>query len=92
VLPGAKITDAAGNNQGECRTRVVTFTTPEHFQRVLDWYNTKAVKAGYTSEHQIREGDHILAGTKEADGGAYYLIVTPKGRGSEVALIANQGR
>jgi hypothetical protein len=91
ILPGAKITEAAANNQGDCRVRVVTFTSNADFQRVLDWYNTRAVQAGYSSEHQVRDGDHILAGAKAADGGAYYLIVTPKGRGSEVALIANKG-
>jgi hypothetical protein len=92
VLPGAKITEAAANNEGVCKVRVVTFTSGADYQRVLDWYNTKAVQAGYTSEHQIRDGDHILAGTKDSENGAYYLIVTPKGRGSEVALITNQGR
>jgi hypothetical protein len=92
VYPGGKVTEAAANNSGGCSTRVVTFATADHWQRVLDWYHTKAVRAGYTSEHQVREGDHILAGSNEADKGAFYLIVTPKGKGSEAALIANNGR
>ena len=92
VYPGARLTDAAGANQGDCRVRVVTFTTGADYQHVLDWYHTQAVRAGYTSEHQIREEDHILAGTNEAEGGAFYLIVTPQQGGSEVALIANKGR
>ena len=92
VYPGSKITDAAGNDQGDCRVRVVTFTSAEPYQRVLDWYHTQAVRAGYSSEHQTRDADHILAGSHEAQGGAFYLIVTPRGGGSEVALIANKGR
>ncbi|MGZ8287325.1 MAG: hypothetical protein ACXW27_17650 [Allosphingosinicella sp.] len=92
VYPGGKVTEAAANNSGGCSTRVVTFATAENWQRVLDWYHTKAVRAGYTSEHQLREGDHILAGSNERDKGAFYLIVTPKPKGSEVALIANNGR
>jgi hypothetical protein len=92
VYPGAKITEAAGNDQGDCRVRVVTFTTSVGFQPLLDWYHTRAVRAGYSSEHQMRGGDHILAGTNESDGGAFYLIVTPGRNGSEVALIANKGR
>jgi hypothetical protein len=92
VYPGGKVTEAAANNSGGCSTRVVTFATADHWQRVLDWYHTRAVRAGYTSEHQVREGDHILAGSNEGDKGAFYLIVTPKGKGSEVALIANKGR
>jgi hypothetical protein len=92
LYPGGRITEAAGSNQGDCRVRVVTFTTGDNFQRVLDWYHTRAVGAGYSSEHQLRESDHILAGAKEQDGGAFYLIVTPRRNGSEVALIANNGR
>jgi hypothetical protein len=92
VYPGGKVTEAAANNSGGCSTRVVTFATADDWQRVLDWYHTKAVRAGYSSEHQVREGDHILAGANEADNGAFYLIVTPKPKGSEVALIANNGR
>jgi len=92
VYPGGKVTEAAANNSGGCSTRVVTFATADDWQRVLDWYHTKAVRAGYSSEHQVREGDHILDVSNEADSGALYLIVTPKPKGSEVALIANNGR
>jgi hypothetical protein len=91
AYPGARITEAAGNNRGDCRVRAITFTTAAGFQQVLDWYHTRAVRAGYSSEHQVRGGDHILAGANNRDGGAFYLIVTPKGRGSEAALIANNG-
>ena len=92
VYPGAKVTEAAGNNQGDCRVRVVSFTTSDPWQRVLDWYHTKAVRGGYSSEQQIRDGDRVLAGVNESDGGAFYLIVTPKPKGAEVALISNNGR
>jgi hypothetical protein len=91
VYPGGKVTEAAANNSGGCSTRVVTFTTADNWQRILDWYHTRAVRAGYSSEHQVRDGDHVLAGANEGDKGAFYLIVTPKAAGSEVALIANNG-
>lgn len=91
VLPGAKLTEAAGNDKGNCRARVVTFTTGDNWQRVLDWYHTRAVRAGYSSEQQVRDGDRILAGTAE-HGGAFFLIVTPKQQGADVALIVNNGR
>jgi hypothetical protein len=92
VYPGGQVTEAAANNSGGCSTRVVTFATADDWQRVLDWYHTRAVGAGYSSEHQVRDGDHILAGANDRDKGAFYLIVTPKPKGSEVALIANNGR
>ena len=92
VYPGGRLTEAAGSNQGDCRVRVVSFTTSDPYQRVLDYYHTQAVRAGYSSEHQLREADHVLAGTREGDGGAFYLIVTPTRGGADVALIANKGR
>lgn len=91
VYPGGRVTEAAANNSSGCSTRVVTFTTAAAWQPVLDWYHTQAVRAGYTSEHQLRDGDHVLAGSNPKSNGAFYLIVTPKGNGSEVALIANNG-
>lgn len=90
VYPGGKVTEAAGNDSGACRMRVVSFATGDGWQRVLDWYNTQAVRAGYSSEHQIKDGDHVLAGAKGDE--AYYLIVTPAGSGSTVSLIVNNGR
>jgi hypothetical protein len=92
VYPGGRVTEAAANNRNGCSTRVVTFSTADDWQRVLDWYHTKAVRAGYSSEHQVRDGDHILAGGSEREKGAFYLIVTPKPKGSEVALIASMPR
>lgn len=89
VYPGSRITDAAGADTAECRARVVTFTTSDPARRVLDFYSARAARAGYSAEHQRREGDHILAGTNGGEG-AFYLIVTPKSGGAEVALIANQ--
>jgi hypothetical protein len=93
VYPGSRISEAAGNNQGDCRMRVVSFTTGDAPQRVLDWYNDRAVRSGYSSEHQVRGEDHVLGGANEGDGGAFYLIVTPlPSGGSDVSLIANNGR
>lgn len=92
VYPGARITEAAGSDRGECRMRVVTFRTSAPPQRVLDHYRSRAAGAGYSAEHQVRQGDHILAGTAGATDNAFYLILTPlRGGGSDVALITNAG-
>jgi hypothetical protein len=91
VYPGGRVTEAAANNSSGCSTRVVTFTTAQGWEPVLNWYHTQAVRAGYSSEHQLRDGDHVLAGANPKDNGAFYLIVTPNPKGSEVALIANKG-
>jgi hypothetical protein len=93
LYPGGRLSEAAGRNQGDCRMRVIAFTTADAPQRVLDFYNDRAVRSGYSAEHQIRGEDHVLGGTNGSDGGAYYLIVTPlPSGGSDVALISNNGR
>ena len=93
IYPGGRVSEAAGRNQGQCRMRVVSFTTADAPQRVLDFYHDRAARAGYSSEHQVRGEDHVLGGAHQSDGGAFYLIVTPlPSGGSDVALIANNGR
>ena len=90
--PGGRVTEAAGQDSGACRVRVVTFRTADPHQRVIDWYQQRAVHAGYSAEHQARGREHVLGGVNRATDGAYYLIVTPVEGGSEVALIVNNGR
>jgi hypothetical protein len=93
LYPGGRLSEAAGRNQGQCRMRVVAFTTADAPQRVLDYYHDRAASSGYTSEHQVRGEDHVLGGANQSDGGAFYLIVTPlPSGGSDVALISNNGR
>jgi hypothetical protein len=91
--PNGRLTEAAANNANGCSTRVITFATADPPQRVLDWYHTRAVRAGYSSGHELREGDHILAGASQTGGSeAFFLVVTPKNNGSDVSLIVNNGR
>jgi hypothetical protein len=92
VYPGAKVTEAAGNDANGCGMRVVSFSTGDDLQRVLDWYHTRAVHAGYTSEHQLRGTDDVLAGSNERTGGAFYLVATRTSGGAEASLISNKGR
>ena len=92
LYPGARVTEAAGNNTGNCRMRVVTFHTADPNDRVLAHYHALAARAGYSVEQQQRGGDRVLGGTNSRTDGAYYLIVTPAENGSDVALIVNYGR
>jgi hypothetical protein len=92
VYPGGSVTEAAANNQAGCRTRVVAFTSNDDWKPIIAWYQKLAAGAGYSAEPAVRDGDHVLGGAREKDDGAYYLIVTPRAKGSEVVLIANNGR
>jgi hypothetical protein len=90
IYPGGRLTEAAGADRGACHARVVTFTTADPYNRVLEHYRSLAARAGFSAEQQARGADQVLGGTN--GDAAYYLIVTPTRAGSEVALIVNNGR
>ena len=69
---------------------MVSFTTADTPQRVIDHYRGLATRAGYSAEQQQRGDDTVLGGTR--GDSAYYLIVTPQGAGADVSLIVNNGR
>lgn len=90
VYPRGEVIEAAGKDTPGCRIRVVSFRTNAGMQRLLDWYYTRAVRSGYSSEHQIRHGNHVLGGYREAGELAYYIIFAPRrGGGTDVDIIAN---
>ena len=91
VYPRGEVLEAAGKDTPGCRVRVVSFRTNAGMQRLLDWYYTRAIRSGYSSEHQIRHGNHVLAGYREEGELAYYIIFAPRsGGGTDVDIIANQ--
>jgi hypothetical protein len=92
LYPQARVSEAAGADGGACALRVVSFSSPQPMQAMLDWYYTKAIKAGYTAEHQVDGDEHILGGTRERDSSAYVLYMTsrPDG-GTDIDLVANNG-
>jgi len=91
ALPGAQVTEAAGVDRGECRARVVTYSSEAPPERVLGWYEARLAAAGYSAERQQRDGDRILAGSHPGHGGAYFLVLTPRrGGGSDIALIVSR--
>ena len=92
AYPGGRVTEAAGTNAGDCRVRVVTFRTGDPHERVLEYYRRVAARAGFAAEHELRGADHLLGGVNERTDGAFVVVVTPLRRGSDVALIVNNGR
>ena len=92
LYPGGRITEAAGTEAPGCQLRVVTFRTADDAARVLSFYRGVGSRAGFSVEQQRRGEDLVLGGYRRATDGAFYLIVTPRPEGAEVALIVNQGR
>lgn len=93
LYPDAQVMEAAGNNQLPCRMRLVSFVSKAPLQTLIDFYYTQAVRNGFTAEHQLADGEHVLAGTREKDDGVYYLTFNArKGGGTNVDMIVNHGR
>jgi hypothetical protein len=91
--PQARVTEAAGTQADGCSLRAVTFSTPQPLQTMIDWYYTRAVKGGYSAEHQLKEGTHLLGGTRKADGSAFIVFLSARGDGgTDIDLLADGGR
>lgn len=92
LYPGARVTEAAGANSATCALRAVSFSTNARLQTVVDWYYTRVTNSGFTAEHQSDGTQHTLGGTRDGDGGAYVLFLSPRrDGGTDVDLIANNG-
>ncbi len=90
LYPDARVSEAAGSEQGNCALRVVSFSSAAPLQTVLDWYYTRVSSAGYSAEHQADGDDHVLAGTKGEAAYAVFASARPDG-GTDVDLVANKG-
>lgn len=90
LFPDAQVTEAAGNVAAGCNVRIVSFTSGASVDRLIDFYYTHAVRAGYAAEHQVSGGDHILAGD-HGDEAFYATFRAHPGGGTDVDLVANGG-
>ncbi|MBB5684370.1 hypothetical protein [Sphingobium boeckii] len=92
IYPGGGVTEAAGETGG-CALRVVNFKTDAPLQDIMDFYYTRAVRSGFSAEHIVEDKEHMLGGTRDRDDGAYLVIArAAAGGGTDVDLIANNGR
>lgn len=90
--PRSEVIEAAGNDAPGCGLRVVSFRSAASMERLIDWYYTRAIRSGYSSEHLIRHGDNVLGGYRGRDEAAYYIIfANHPGGGTNVDIVANNG-
>lgn len=93
VYPKANLLEAAGVDGGLCDIRVVSFATMTPAKSVVDYYYTRAKKAGFSSEYLMRGKEHVLGGTRGSDDGAYVITLNNrKGGGTLVDIVASNGR
>ena len=93
LYPGAQLMEAAGADRDGCTLRAASFVTPASKQSVIDYYYTMAKRAGFAAEHRMLGGDHVLGGSRQNDGSAYFIVFTdaPGGKTS-VDILADHGR
>ncbi|MGJ3647463.1 hypothetical protein ACLB0R_03175 [Sphingomonas sp. GlSt437] len=92
LYPDARVIEAAGNSEGGCNLRVVSFSSPAAPATMIDWYYTRLSQAGFSAEHQTDGNRDVLGGTRDRDGGAYVIYVTRRDDGgSDVDLVTNNG-
>lgn len=84
LYPDARVREAAGNDA--CGLRVVSFTSAAPVGRILDWYNARVSRAGYSVEHQASGGQHVLGGTRGDAAYVIYATASPEG-GSDIDLL-----
>jgi len=84
LYPDARVREAAGNDA--CGLRVVSFTSAAPVGRILDWYNARVSRAGYSAEHQASGAQHILGGTRGDAAYIVYATASPGG-GSDIDLL-----
>jgi hypothetical protein len=93
VYPKSRIQEAGGVEGGICDIRVVSFSTSASMQSVADYYYTRARRSGYAAEYEIRNGEHVMGGTRDNDSGAFVVTMNPlPGGGTSVDIVANNGR
>lgn len=87
--PGAQVAEAAGNDANACAFRIVSLRTAAPPAKVIDYYYTRASGAGYTAEHKMDGGQHVLGGTR--GGAAYMVYATPRDGGTDIDLVVKGG-
>jgi hypothetical protein len=93
IYPRGRVKEAAGVDGGICDIRAATFVTSAGRQAVVDYYYTRARRSGFSAEYEVRDGEHVLGGTRDNDGGAYVITLTSlSGGGTQVDIVANNGR
>lgn len=90
VYPLGAVQDSAGTDEGNCALRVVTFLSAVPLSEVLDYYYTRASKAGYSASHAMDGEFDVLGGSK---GTASYIIYgrTLPTAATEITIVANGG-
>jgi hypothetical protein len=90
VYPRGAVQEAAGTDEGVCRLRVVNFLTPVPLGDVIDFYFTRAIDAGFATDHALIDGENTFGGSKGDSSFVVYAHRRDDGLTS-VDLVTNGG-
>ena len=88
VYPRGAVQEAAGSDASGCSLRVVNFVTPVPLGEVMDFYYSRAVAAGFSTQRVLQGGDDVLGGTKDAASYVVYARRLASGK-TEVDLVTS---
>jgi hypothetical protein len=91
LYPQAQVSEAAGSEQGGCKLRAVSHSTAAGLKAVAVHYASSARKAGYRVTSKIEGKGVMVSGKRAADGGAFYVILSPASGGTIADLVVNNG-
>lgn len=90
VYPRGHVNEAAGTDKNGCHLRVVNFVTPVTPADVMNFYYTRARRAGFSAEHKRDGSDDVLVGSKGGTAYVVYARLLPNGL-TEVDLVTSGG-
>lgn len=82
VYPRGAVHEAAGSDSGQCRLRVVNFTTPVTLSDVLDFYYTRAIADGFIVQAIMQGQDNVLGGVRQGRSFMVFARPAPGGQTS----------
>lgn len=89
--PKAQVVEAAGSDDNGCKLRAITLNSPVPLKDLAAYYGGTAARAGYRVATKPEGNGIMISGKRAADGGAFYVILTPNGSGSSADLVVNNG-
>lgn len=92
LYPQARVSEAGGSDNPNCKLRAVTFGTAAAPRALLDFYGAVAKRGGFVVGQKSAGAETTLSGTRAGDGAAFYAIIQPNGTGSSVDLVSNRGQ
>jgi hypothetical protein len=92
VYPQARVSEAAGSDNGTCKLRAITFASAAAPRAMADFYAAIAKRGGYKASQKGEGNETMVSGSRSGDGAAFYVVIQPNGSGSNVDLVSNRGR